>query len=246
VGGKVGLCWAVASAWALLAPLHPGRSEGSCPRAPMLADKVPRCARDEVTPSADALPRPDTTDWGGLARDIHAETNAVRHDPSGYAEHLERMLPRFDGELLERPGRPHLRTEEGAAAVREAIAALQARRPVAPLRWSEGLTAAAADHGRDQGPIGGLEHQGTDSSDPARRASRYGRWIQGVAENIAYGENPARAVVIQLLVDDGVPDRGHRDNILDPAWGAVGVACGPHQLYQQMCVMDYAAKYVER
>jgi uncharacterized protein YkwD len=53
-------------------------------------------------------------------------------------------------------------------------------------------------------------------------------------------------VVIQLLVDDGVPDRGHRDNILVPDWGAAGVACGPHLRYQQVCVMDYAVKYVER
>jgi uncharacterized protein YkwD len=212
----------------------------------MIASMLPRCARDEVTPSADALHHPDTTDWRRLAREIHAETNAVRRNPSGYAEHLERMLPRFDRKVLERPGRSHLRTEEGAAAVREAIASLKARRPVAPLRWSKGLAAAAADHVRDQGPIGGLEHRGTDGSDPARRASRYGRWVQGLAENIAYGENSARAVVIQLLVDDGVPDRGHRDNILDPDWGAAGVACGPHRRYRQICVMDYAAKYVER
>jgi uncharacterized protein YkwD len=156
------------------------------------------------------------------------------------------LLSRFDGQLLERPGRPHLRTDEGAAAVREAIASLKARRPVPPLRWSKGLAAAATDHVDDQGPIGGLEHLGTDNSTPARRASRYGRWIQGIAENIAYGENSARGVVIQLLVDDGVPDRGHRDNILHPAWGAAGVACGPHRRYRQICVMDYAARYVER
>ncbi len=203
-------------------------------------EKIPRAARDDRALGS------DSAEWGRLARDIHAETNAVRRDPSGYAEHLERMLPRFDGNVLRRPGRPYLRTDEGPAAVREAIAALKARRGISPLRWSEGLAAAAADHVRDQGPIGGLEHRGTDRSDPARRASRYGRWIRGVAENIAYGENPARAVVIQLLVDDGVPDRGHRDNILDPRWGAAGVACGPHRGYQQICVMDYAVKYVER
>ncbi len=202
----------------------------------MTAEKIPHSARDDI----------DTTDWRRLALEIHAETNAVRQNPSGYAKHLERMLPRFDGKVLERPGRPHLRTEEGPAAVREAIAVLEARRPTAPLRWSKGLAAAAADHVKDQGPIGGLEHRGTDKSDPARRASRYGRWLQGMAENIAYGENPARAVVIQLLVDDGVPDRGHRDNILAPDWGAAGVACGPHRQYQQVCVMDYAARYVER
>ena len=188
----------------------------------------------------------DTTEWLRLARDIHAETNALRRDPAAYARHLEWMPPRFDGKLLDRPGRPYLRTEEGAAAVSEAIAALKAARPAGPLRWSRGLAAAAADHVADQGPIGGLEHDGTDRSDPDRRASRYGRWIQGIAENIAYGENSAREVVIQLLVDDGVPDRGHRNNMLDPHWGVGGVACGPHLLYRQMCVMDYAVNYVER
>jgi uncharacterized protein YkwD len=188
----------------------------------------------------------DTSAWSRLAREIHAETNLVRRDPAGYARHLERLLPRFDGTLLQRPGRPHLRTDEGPAAVREAIAALESRRPVPQLRWSKGLAAAAADHVRDQGPVGGLEHRGTDGSDPARRANRHGRWVQGLAENIAYGENPARDVVIQLLVDDGVPDRGHRNNMLDDAWGAEGIACGPHRRYQQMCVMDFAVKYAER
>jgi len=218
VGGRVGLECVSLIAWALLG--------------------VPRAALH--------LERAARPDWHRLARDIHDETNAVRHDPAAYAEHLERMLPRFEGKLLERPGRSHLRTDEGAAAVREAIVSLRARRPPGQLRWSKGLAGAAADHVRNQGPIGGLEHRGTDNSDPARRANRYGRWVQAVAENIAYGENPAREVVIQLLVDDGVSDRGHRDNILDPNWGAAGVACGPHRRYQQICVIDYAAKYVER
>jgi uncharacterized protein YkwD len=250
VGGSRRVECTVLMACALLvAPTvvpHPERSEGPCSRSPKLAEKIPRCAPDEVPAPVAALPFPDTTDWLWLAREIHEETNAARRDPSGYAEHLERILPRFDGKLLERPGRAYLRTEEGAAAVREAIASLRARRPTAPLRWSTGLAAAAADHVRDQGPIGGLEHEGTDGSTPDRRANRHGRWFLGVAENIAYGESPAREVVIQLLVDDGVPNRGHRDNLLNASWGAAGVACGPHQLYRQICVMDYAAKYVER
>jgi uncharacterized protein YkwD len=178
--------------------------------------------------------------------EIHTETNIVRRDPATYAMHLEAMLPRFDGMMLERDGRPLLRTEEGAAAVQEAISALRARTPVQPLGWSKGLAGAAEDHVKDQGPIGGVEHYGTDGSDPARRAERRGRWVSGMAENIAYGENPARDVVIQLLVDDGVPDRGHRNNILDGGWGVEGVACGPHRDYRQICVMEYAVRYVER
>jgi uncharacterized protein YkwD len=214
----------------------------------MPAEQIPRCARDEVV----ALVAWDSSrscdhnpDWSRLARAIHDETNLVRRNPAVYARHLERLLPRFRGKVLERPGRPNLRTEEGAAAVREAIAALKSRRRMQPLWLSKGLTGAAADHVRDQGPIGGLEHRGRDNSTPAKRASRRGRWVGAMAENIAYGENPARAVVIQLLVDDGVRDRGHRDNILDPKWTVEGVACGPHRDYQQMCVMDFAMRYVE-
>jgi uncharacterized protein YkwD len=202
----------------------------------MPARKTPRFAGDDSDPAA----------WDRLARDIHEETNLLRRDPAGYAAHLEPLLPRFEGRLLERPGRPHLRTEEGAAAVREALAALRAAKPAPALRWSKGLAGGAADHVADQGPIGGLEHRGSDGSEPARRAERRGRWIGAMAENIAYGDNPARLVVIQLLVDDGVPDRGHRDNILDPRWGAEGVACGPHRRYEQICVMNYAVRYVER
>jgi uncharacterized protein YkwD len=227
----------LALVWLVGAPLlHPERSEGPCLRASILAEKVPRCARDEV---------PDPN-WARLATGIHAETNLARSDPAAYARHLEALLPRFEGRLLERPGRPLLRTEEGAPAVREAIAALRAQKPVPQLRWSKGLAAAAMDHVKDQGPIGRLEHRGTDGSSPARRAERRGRWLTAMAENIAYGDNPAREVVIQLLVDDGVPDRGHRSNILDPRWGVEGVACGPHREYRQICVMDYAVRYAER
>ncbi|HKU62811.1 MAG TPA: CAP domain-containing protein [Gemmatimonadales bacterium] len=193
-----------------------------------------------------AQPAPKEPDWSSLAREVAEETNRLRRDPASYAPSLEAMLPRFDGFVLERPGRSFLRTEEGATAVQEAIAALRAARPVQPLEWSSGLARAAGDHVRDQGPIGGTEHQGTDGSDPARRMERYGQWRGAVAENIAYGENPARDVVLQLVIDDGVPDRGHREALLDADWGISGVACGRHRDYGQICVMDYAVGYEER
>jgi hypothetical protein len=189
---------------------------------------------------------PAEPDWNRLAREVAAETNQLRRDPASYLPDLEALLPRFDGLVLERPGRPFLRTEEGAAAVQEAVAALRSAGSAQPLAWSAGLARAAGDHVRDQGPVGGTEHEGTDGSDPARRMERYGQWRGAVAENIAYGENSAREVVLQLLIDDGVPGRGHREALLDPEWGVSGVACGRHRDYGQMCVMDYAAGYVER
>jgi len=38
----------------------------------------------------------------------------------------------------------------------------------------------------------------------------------------------ARDIVIQLLVDSGIPGYGHRNNLLDPAW--TYVAC-KHELF---------------
>jgi uncharacterized protein YkwD len=138
-----------------------------------------------------------------------------------------------------------LQTSEGAAAVQEAIEALRQSPQMEGLEWSEGMAAGAADHVRDQGPKGGLDHDGTDGSSPAQRVNRYGQWHQGIAENMAFGENPAREVVLQLLIDDDVLDRGHRQTMLDPRYGVAGAACGPHARYRQMCVIDFAVRYTE-
>jgi uncharacterized protein YkwD len=183
--------------------------------------------------------------YDSLAAAIIPELKQLRRDPLAYARYLELLLPRFDGTLLHRPGRPGLRTEEGASAVEEAIRVLRHTRPMGSLRSSSGLSRAARDHVRDQGPIGALSHRGSDSSTPAGRMKRYGRWDVAAGESIAVGSNSARDVVLQLLIDDGVKDRGHRKTLLDRGFAVAGAACGPHKEYEQICVIDFAARYAE-
>ncbi len=62
-----------------------------------------------------------------------------------------------------------------------------------------------------------------------------------VAENIAYGPDEADLVVLQLIVDDGVADRGHRTIIYDGSYSYAGAACGGHAVYRHMCVIEYSA-----
>ena len=41
-----------------------------------------------------------------------------------------------------------------------------------------------------------------------------------------------------MLIDDGVPNRGHRKNL----WGnfkKVGIASGPHKTYKHLSVIDF-------
>ena len=44
---------------------------------------------------------------------------------------------------------------------------------------------------------------------------------------------------MQLLVDDKVPNFGHRKNILNPAFKKVGVSIRPHKVYHYNCVMEF-------
>ena len=70
--------------------------------------------------------------------------------------------------------------------------------------------------------------------------------LNKVAENISYGGNTARGVIIQLIVDDGVPGRGHRVNIFSPTYRFVGVGCESHARYNGTCTLDFAAGYIEK
>jgi uncharacterized protein YkwD len=179
---------------------------------------------------------------------VLAELNRARTDPARFATELEARLQHFRGYIYRRPGAEiGTRTVEGQSAVREAVRVLRATRPVPPLRLSAGMSAGAADHVRDHGRTGATGHSGSDRSTPASRISRYGRWFGLVSENIQYGHGTsAHDVVAELLIDDGVTDRGHRRNALDPNIRVAGVACGPHATYGQMCVIVHARDYAER
>jgi uncharacterized protein YkwD len=173
------------------------------------------------------------------------ELNHARTDPSGFAAYLEQLRSNFHGNKLERPGMPTLVTKEGVTAVDEAIRFLRNAEPVSALQPSHGLSLAAQAHVKDQ-QDGAMGHKGSDGSEPWDRMNRYGTWHGEVAENISYGGYTSRGVVMQLIIDDGVPDRGHRTNMFNPAFHSVGIACGPHPRYHEMCVMDFAAGYTER
>jgi uncharacterized protein YkwD len=180
-----------------------------------------------------------------VEQEVLDELNLARTHPKRYAEFLAEMRQYFNGSQLERPGEVILVTQEGAAAVDEAISFLRSTAPVSALRPSRGLSLAAKTHVKDQ-QKGAMGHTGSDGSQPWDRMNRYGTWQDKVAENISYGGYSTRGVVIQLIVDDGVPGRGHRVNMFNPEYRYVGVACGAHARLRDMCVMEFAAGYSEQ
>jgi uncharacterized protein YkwD len=177
-------------------------------------------------------------------RAVVHEMSEARTRPKAYAKHLRELRNGFEGTLWRRPGRVPLRTEEGVAALDEAIAFLEAARPLGPLRFNEGLALAARQHARDLGPRGALEHVGSDGSRLSDRLNRLGTWQGLIAENIGTLEEDPREVVIQLLVDDGVASRGHRHNLFNPDLHQAGAGSAPHRDYRVVTVIDYADGFV--
>lgn len=181
-----------------------------------------------------------------LAGDILTEINLARARPLAYAAYLRQVRDSFQGRICQIAGSPTaMQTREGVAAVDEAIRFLDSRMPLPPLAWSPGLAAAAAELAREQAQSGAEGHGGGRSGDLRERVERRGIWEGGIAENIAYGPGAPRGMVMQLIIDDGVPERGHRATLFSPSLGAVGIACAPHPRWGGMCVMDFAGSFRE-
>ncbi|MFQ5510602.1 MAG: CAP domain-containing protein [Candidatus Krumholzibacteriia bacterium] len=180
-----------------------------------------------------------------LEAEVVREINRVRTGPAAYAGYLEDWLPYYKGEVRKLPGRNPVRTIEGPRAVTEAVRYLRTARALHRLEPSRGMSRGARDHVRDMGPSGALGHKGFDDSTAGIRVNRYGKWNKRIGENIAYGGDRAREIVIRLIIDDGVPGRGHRHNLFDPEFYFVGVSFGPHKTYETMCVITLAGDYTE-
>lgn len=182
-----------------------------------------------------------------LEQQVILELNKVRSNPKRYAEdYLEELRTAFNGKLYTYPGQITVKSQEGIRSLEECIKVLKKSSPRFILKPAEGLAKAAAELVNDQQKHGGIGHITRKGSTPQKRIEKYGEWDICSAEDITYGSFEARQIVIALLIDDGVPNRGHRENILNACSHFVGIANGDHPEYQSVCVIDYAGKYKTR
>jgi uncharacterized protein YkwD len=179
-----------------------------------------------------------------LERSVLAEVNRLRAHPAAYVATLQRWQGAYRDDVLLVPGQNKaIRTTEGEAALLEAIDVVERTPPLPRLTPIEALARAASDHVQAQGATRLIGHRGHDGSNSLQRISRHGRSRGRSAEVIDYGWDQASDIVADLLIDDGIADRGHRRALLDPVYVVAGVACGPHQRYGLMCVVEMAERF---
>lgn len=177
---------------------------------------------------------------GGLESAVLAEVNFARTHPAEYARQLRKDA--YVGGVV---GYSEIGNED-VDALSEAIQFLMAQEPLPPLSASESLAAAAHAHAVAQGRTGEVGHVSPGGAGLSERLHAHGVWAGLAAEDISYGYEDPRDVVRQLIIDSGVPGRGHRQNIFGRGYQAAGVACAPHRQYGAMCVIDFAGALVRR
>lgn len=173
-----------------------------------------------TTPPPPSGPGPLCLHTGHTLSEIEAavidEINRVRARPELYAE------------IIEESGR-------SSPAALEAVGRLEFADPMPPLTPSDCLSLSARDHVEASGSSGTFGHAGF--------ADRVARYLtvppRGAAENISYGYDTAREIVLQWLIDEGIGNRGHREALLNENYRSIGVAFGPHTEYDHMCVVIF-------
>jgi uncharacterized protein YkwD len=187
-----------------------------------------------------ALAAPGPLHAAGFEEAVLAQLNQVRAHPQAYARELRR----------EQVGRARYGDEqdgisqEDPDAVEDAIDFLMRQPPLPPLQDDRRLASAARQHAARQGPRGDVGHGAPGNL--GQRLQRAGLYAGLEAESISYGQASPRDVIRQLVVDSGVPGRGHRHDLFGRAYQAAGVACGPHAEWGSMCVIDFAGAIMRR
>jgi uncharacterized protein YkwD len=190
--------------------------------------------------SAAPSPAPQTAGACTQADAVLAEINAARTDPKAYADKLRRYRAFYHDKLVREPGKPERATTEGTAAVDDAIAYLEHLTPRPPLKMSPELSTAAARFASDAGPAGRIGHAGSDGSTVGDRFLAVGVRAALGEEELSYQADNAEAAVRAMILDDGMPTRGHRKDLFDPNMTIAGVGCGPHKPWSFMFVVDLA------
>jgi len=153
-------------------------------------------------------------------RDIIHVLNLMRLDPPGFAEKVVKSYP-------DQSGDPDMRK---STYYKSLLRDLAAASPLPPLKPDEALFNYARCHATRSGLTGYVGHK---RSKPCEETPIYG------GECCQYGMEDALGVVMELLIDQNIPDLGHR-KILMTGFTHIGVAMRPHKTYRVNTVLDLA------
>ena len=173
-----------------------------------------------------------------IKREVIAESNRIRTNPKAYIPILEGYLKNFDGNLLTLPDKHEiLETEEGPRAYKEAIEFLKNQKPINVIEYDEEASKVALEYSKFLS--NSKEGQVEDENQIEQRVEKYLEYDYSISENIDLGGSTGVEVIVNLLVDDGVKNRTHRENLFSDKYEYYGVGVFEHPDYDFCTVIDY-------
>lgn len=156
---------------------------------------------------------------------IIAEINLMRSNPKAYAEKYIKPLI----------------NSQSSGYWTSCVSDMSKLSSLSELYYDEGLYQVSKQHSTTQGKTGQTGHTRTNGKSWSDSVKEYVSFSY-YAENISYGQDTPRDILIQLLVDDGVSSLGHRVNLLNGNFDRIGVSYDEHKIYRCMCVMNFGKK----
>lgn len=172
-----------------------------------------------------------------VQNDLFVELNRLRRNPKCYIPLVKDQMEKLKGNTLCRKNHMVVQTAEGRQAYEEAIEFLEEQESVELLKRESCLTKAAIDLVNDIGPRGVVTHQDSRGNFVSERIEKYCEWDFCANECIEISSRNAIDILIDLIVDDGIPERLDRKALFQHIYNYVGFGCGPHREYGMVTVV---------
>lgn len=222
------------------------QAQKSKPATKVPAQKQPIQIKTTNKTSTNAPLNPAQSELSAPEKQLLDEINYARVNPGEYIKLLELFRKNYRGKVIYYPEGGEVVTNEGVAALDDAITFLCKVKPLHPLDLRSGMVQAAKVHVNDLVSTGKSGHRGSDGSQPGDRLDRFGRWDDSYGENIVYESRTARYDVIGMIIDDGTSNRGHRENLFAEEFRVIGIAMGTRPKGPSLRVITFAVGFSDK
>jgi hypothetical protein len=114
-------------------------------------------------------------------------------------------------------------TVEGDHYLTTLIAELKKATPAPILKPDADLLKASSFHARDLADHNIFQHESSDGTSFSTRLTRFKASRGSSGENCQAGYSTPLDVFMDLLIDSGIPSKGHRYNIMNAGYGKIGI-----------------------
>jgi hypothetical protein len=106
------------------------------------------------------------------------------------------------------------------------------------VSYDKALYKLANEHALDMGKNGKIGHVSSGGKNFNQRINTYIKDYKILKEACQYGYQDGLSILIDLLIDDGIENLGHRKTLLDCDLSKVALSIAPHKKYKVNAVVE--------